>query len=48
MLGLKRCVFGVSSWERIAMAKSPPVKKKSRTPTVYCIPTTLWSSVILK
>ena len=33
---------------RIAIAKSPPVKKKMRTPTVYCSPTTLWSSVILK
>ncbi len=39
---------GLSSSVRMSMANRPPVKKKSSTPTTYCIPTTLWSSVMRK
>ena len=39
---------GLSNSVRISMARSPPVKRNRRTPIVYCIPTTLWSSVMRK
>ncbi len=47
-LAPKTWVLGCSSSVRIAIAFSPPMKKKNPMPTMYCFATTLWSVERLK
>ena len=37
------CTLGWSSSVRISIAFSPPTKKNTPIPTMYCLATTLWS-----
>ncbi len=42
------CTLGWSSSVRISIAFSPPTKKNSPIPIMYCLATTLWSVDRLK
>ena len=42
------CTLGWSSSVRISIAFSPPTKKNTPIPTMYCLATTLWSVQRLK